>query len=397
MSASILYISYDGLMEPLGQSQVLQYLKSLARQHSIALITYEKPHDLADESRLAALRAEVEQVGIYWFALTYHKRPSSLATAYDISLGLLLGAWLVLTRRVHIVHARSYVPSVIALCLKKLLGVRYIFDMRGFWADERVDGGIWPAGSRLYSVAKWFERRFLQSADTVVSLTRAGVDEINKFPYLQGRMPHFEVIPTCTNLALFYPPPAAAKDVRPFTLGYVGSVGTWYLLDQMIECFKLLCRHRPDARMLFVNRHEHDLIRQRLAALGVGEDCVDITSANHAGVVTLMHRMDAGILLIKPVFSKRASAPTKLGEFLGSGIPCLGNADVGDVESVLEGHGVGIVLQNFNENTMENAVLSLLELCIKPGTAELCRGVAEEVFSLEKGVTAYGRIYQTLS
>ena len=43
MSATILYISYDGMLEPLGQSQVLAYLKRLAQKYSICLISFEKP------------------------------------------------------------------------------------------------------------------------------------------------------------------------------------------------------------------------------------------------------------------------------------------------------------------------------------------------------------------
>jgi len=89
-----------------------------------------------------------------------------------------------------IVHARSYVASVIALFLKKFTNVGFVFDMRGFWADERVDGGLWRPDSPLFRVAKWFERQFLLAADDVVSLTHAGVDEIQRFVYLRNAPPH---------------------------------------------------------------------------------------------------------------------------------------------------------------------------------------------------------------
>ena len=45
---SILYISYDGMLEPLGQSQVLAYLKWLAVGRSIHLVSYEKQNDWAN-------------------------------------------------------------------------------------------------------------------------------------------------------------------------------------------------------------------------------------------------------------------------------------------------------------------------------------------------------------
>ena len=39
----VLYIMYDGLTDPLGQSQVLSYLKHLSKNYSFHVIGYEKP------------------------------------------------------------------------------------------------------------------------------------------------------------------------------------------------------------------------------------------------------------------------------------------------------------------------------------------------------------------
>ena len=185
MMPSIFNISYDGMLEPLGQSQVLGYLKRLAVGLRIHLISFEKTEDLANTTERERIASDIAGAGIFWHPLRYHKWPSALATA--------------LRHRLRIVHARSYVPSVMALVLKRIAGVRYLFDMRGFWADERVDGGLWPAGGRLYRVAKWFERRFLLNANRVVSLTQAAVDEMRTFPYLQGRMLSVTVIPICAD------------------------------------------------------------------------------------------------------------------------------------------------------------------------------------------------------
>ena len=41
----ILYLSYDGLLESLGYSQVFQYLRELAKAHQICLITFEKSEE----------------------------------------------------------------------------------------------------------------------------------------------------------------------------------------------------------------------------------------------------------------------------------------------------------------------------------------------------------------
>jgi glycosyltransferase involved in cell wall biosynthesis len=268
--------------------------------------------------------------------------------------------------------------------------------MRGFWADERVDGGLWPRLGRIYRVAKGFERRFLLAADHVVSLTHAGVREMQRFDYLEGHLPPMTVIPTCADLARFKPMPCERLGTG-FVLGYVGSAGTWYLFDQVAVCFAQLLRLRPDARFLIVNRGEHAYIRGRLAAAGVPDAAVELTTATHAEVPGFMSRMDAGIFFIKPVFSKQASAPTKLAEFLGCGKPCLGNVGVGDMADVLEGEQVGVALKAFDTASMAAALQQLLALAADPSTAARCVAAAQKHFSLDVGVARYARVYELLA
>lgn len=400
MSAAVLYLSYDGILEPLGQAQVLRYLERLAADRRMVLMSFEKPDDWMEREQREAMRRHMQATGIDWIPLRYHKRPRSLATAYDIAFGTLVGAWAVLRHSVGIVHARSYVASVIALALKQLFGVKYVFDMRGFWAEERVDGGLWPPEGRLYRAAKWFEQRFLLNADCVVSLTRAAVEEVRTFPYLQGRMPRFEVITTCADLDLFRPadPVSLSADTgSPFTLGYVGSVGVWYLFDDVLRCFQLLRLRVPGARLHILNRGGHAHIRERLAVFGIDEGSVHLETADHAGVARAMQRMDAGAFFIKPVYSKIASAPTRLGEFLGSGIPCLSNAGVGDMAEILEGEDVGVAVRGFDDAELREAVERLLELTRNLGIRDRCRRAAVRHFSLEQGVAEYARIYRELT
>ncbi len=396
MSAGVLYISYDGMLEPLGQSQVLAYLERLCVGRAIHLISFEKKDDWADRARRERIAARIRAAGIHWHPLRYHKRPSALATAYDIATGTCTALWLALRHRLRIVHARSYVPAVMALAVKRSAGARFLFDMRGFWADERVDGGLWPRDGRMYRTAKWFERRLLLSADHVVSLTHAGVREMQRFPWLQGHAPPMTVIPTCADLERFSPHAPEATDYG-LVLGYVGSAGTWYLFDATVACFARLLRMRPDARLLILNRNEHAYILERLAAGGVPMDAVELRASEYAEMPAQMARMHAGIFFIRPVFSKQASAPTKLAEFLGCGIPCIANAGVGDVAELLEGERVGVALRGFDEAQLDAGLRSLFELLAEPDIAQRCAAAARKLFSLDDGAAHYRTIYESLA
>jgi glycosyltransferase involved in cell wall biosynthesis len=393
MKPSILYISYDGMLEPLGQSQVLSYLERLTADYRLHLISFEKKSDW-EGSRRAEVAGRIHAAGIDWHPQRYHKAPSAAATGWDIAAGALKATRLVRRHDIKVVHARSYVAALMALCAKRRTGARLLFDMRGFWADERVDGGLWPADGRLYKGAKAAERKLLRNADHVVTLTRASTIEIERFPFLTDRVPPLSVIPTCADLDRFSPGQAAPPGV--FTLGYVGSVGTWYMFDDLLDCFRILSERLGDARMLIVNRTEHEFIRSRLSAFGIADGQVELLAAAHETIPALIARMTVGAALIKPSYSKIASAPTKLAEYLGCGVPCLGNVGVGDMEEMLEGGRVGVALNGLSTEAKAAGVERLLSLLDEPDLSARCVAFARSHFSLEKGAADYAAIYRKL-
>lgn len=396
MSTRILYISYTGLLDPLGQSQVLQYVLSLAREHYMTLLTFEKSEALADSVRVAQIRAECESAGVRWHYLRYHNRPNILATLYDLSCGIVTSLRLARETDTQVVHCRSYIAGLMGLAIKRCTGAKYIFDMRGFWPDERVDGGNWRMTSPQYRVWKSLERRLFLGADHVVSLTRAGVREFERFDYLRGRLPPVTVIPTCTNLDLFRPPATARRKDEGFTLGYIGSVSSWYMFKEVALVVRMLFDEQPSARFKIINKGGHDVIRQVLGQAGVDLSRVDLQVSNYDRVGVEVGSMDAGIFFIKPVWSKRASCPTRMGEFLACGKPCFANNGVGDVEEDFAQTGTGVTVSDWSDDTLRKALSILLDLSRQSDIAVRCRQAAEERFSLESGVCSYSAIYRRL-
>ena len=75
--ASTLYLTRNGLLEPLGQSQVLGYLKGLSQDYQITLITFEKPEDMADTQAMAKANADCEAHGIDWRPKRFRRPPQA--------------------------------------------------------------------------------------------------------------------------------------------------------------------------------------------------------------------------------------------------------------------------------------------------------------------------------
>jgi glycosyltransferase involved in cell wall biosynthesis len=218
------------------------------------------------------------------------------------------------------------------------------------------------------------------------------------WPYVRSKAIHFEVITTCTNLDLFKPTPEHQKGTAsPFVLGYVGNAGPGYLFDPVVRSFLEMRRRRPDAMLRIINRRDHVYIRETLSRYGVDENCIDLRGVEHNEVPRQMASMDAGVFFIRPDPSRISSVPTRMGEFLACGVPCLGNAGVGDVEEVLEGHRVGVVLRDFETGSISSAVDQLLQMATDTSVRQRCVETARLCSSLEAGVQTYDRIYRELS
>src|SRR6478672_4996737 len=145
----ILFISYDGMTDPLGQSQVLPYLAGLSKYgYQFTILSFEK------KDRYAKLRTEIEKIcaasGIKWVPLTFTSKPPKIAKLYDAIRMRMKAFSLYRKYKFDMIHCRSYPSAEVGLMLKKKKGAKLFFDMRGFWADEKKDGGSWDQKSFLF-------------------------------------------------------------------------------------------------------------------------------------------------------------------------------------------------------------------------------------------------------
>ncbi len=391
---AVVYMCYDGVLEPLGESQVIAYLELLADDYAIHLISFEKPADTARPEHVARMEARLRSSGIDWHPRRYHRHPKILSTLWDMGTAMLLAVRLSLQHNARILHARSILCAAMLYPARLLGRGRFLVDIRGFWADERVDGGMIRANGLVYRVLKIIEKAMLRDADHVITLTRASVPVLREDPRLGRTHAPITVIPTCADLALFSP--GERHDTGSLTIGYAGQIGTWYMLDEMLAFFLAVQRHRPDARLLIVNQHQQDVVRAGIARAGIDPATVEIIGTGRAGMPGYMRRMDAGLALIHPFFSKISSAPTKLAEYLGCGVPVVGNAGCGDMVQIIAEDQVGVAMADTRPETIETAALTLLDQLDDPGLRNRCVASARRHFALEDGVARYRAIYESL-
>jgi glycosyltransferase involved in cell wall biosynthesis len=387
------------MLEPLGQSQVVAYLERLAPDWAISLISFEKNDVEGEPGR--AMRARLDRVGIAWHPRRYHKRPMWLAKIADVMVGS-WHAWRAAAGRGAIVHARGYLPALMALPAQRLGGAKLLFDIRGFWADERVDRGHWTRGGLEHRLAKWWERRFFAAADAVVSLTHAAVSSLQEAGLQTRPDAMIRVIPTCVDLERFAPGAKSPVLVERHRLGgatVIGCVGTMshaYLREEMLQFIALLSR-RLAARVLIVTRDDHAALRHDAVRAGIDDARLALVRASHAEMPELVRLIDIGVFFIKPSFSARASAATKLAEFLATGVPVVTTAGIGDSSDLVVRNEIGVVLPVLTPAALETGVEQALGLLADAHVRDRCRQAAEQYFDLERGVADYHALYQALS
>jgi glycosyltransferase involved in cell wall biosynthesis len=399
-----LFVSYDGLLDPLGASQIVPYLQLIAAHpRRVYVLSFEKSERLC--AGYDSLKDHLAKLNIKWTILGFTRGLGTVGKAWDLMRMYLVSLIIVVCFRPAFVHARGHSAAQVGLLIKRLFGLKLIFDFRGLWVDERVDKGTWNLAKAhhlwQYRYFKRVERRLLRSSDHLVVLTNAVVHEIRRL----GAQPSLglTVIPCCADFDHF---PLVTRDCRvqaqedfdiprdARVLGYLGSTGLMYRIDSLFRLFEIavdfedtyLLAVTPDVpsfRGLMV-LHLPSALHER----------VHVVSASRSQVPHFIAAMDVMVSFIQPSYARMAASPTKLAECFAAGIPVICNSGVGDVEEQVCALGAGRVVDLNSAADLIGAAAALGDIT-KMGGARL-RDEARKVLGLEVAAMRYKVVYEGL-
>lgn len=396
------------MTDPLGQSQVLPYLCGLSNKgYKFDLISFEKP------DKYAELKDTIHSIclenNINWHPLQYTKKPPVLSTLYDLFRMKKKAKELQVKNSFSAVHCRSYLPAIIGKYLKLKYNIAFLFDMRGLWIDERVEGRIWnlknPIFKIIYSYFKKLEIKLFRQADQIVSLTEAAIPEILKIK--GGSNNNINVIPCCVDTEHFdFNKVSDEKsstlrlslgiNESDFILTYLGSLSTWYMPDKMFDFFNVLKEKKTNAKFLILTHENPQPIISLAAAKGILKSDLIIRAANRNEIPPLLSISNATIYFITPSFSKVASSPTKTAELLCMGIPTICNDGVGDTSKIIGTNNAGFICKNYTKEEYSEATEFLFASIKNPSEKNRLRKIGEDNFSLLSGVKKYEQVYKAL-
>lgn len=400
----ILFLSYDGITDALGQSQILPYLKGLSKLgFKIHVISAEKKFD-----NFNRVNYELLENDINWYPVKYYKSPPVLSTIWDLYKIFKQTKKIIKNFPVKIIHCRGYITSIVGLKYKKKYNTGFLFDMRGFYADERSEGGLWNTNNFFYlKIYNWFkkkEKEFLNNADYIISLTNKG-KEIICDNILKKQLSNIEIIPCCVDTQKFdfnKFDDLSIKNIKKelnitdeaIVFTYLGSIGTWYLLDEMLMLFNEIYKQNNNSILLFISNALPDIIEKAILKNNCNKSSIIITIKPSDIVPKYLSVSDWGLFFIKPVFSKKASSPTKLAEFLAMGIPVITNKGIGDVDDFIETNNAGILVSNFTDSEFITAISKINTFKVQ--NKDFYADLAKKYFNKDNAICKYANVYKKI-
>lgn len=388
------YVTRNGLLEPLGQSQVMGYLRGLSRDYRITLITYEKSEDWVNLEKMERARELCLVYGIRWIPQRFKSHPKGIAPA----LSMLRMVWLirreVVGQRAQLIHARSYIPAAVAMCVAASTKVPFVFDMRALWPEELIAAGRLGRGSLLHRAIVAAEKVCLRRAGAVVSLTHVAIDHLKRIYPESTAHQTFVVIPTCADLERFVP---ADRPPERRVIGCLGTVlSGWFKVDWLASFLEVAADRAPEAIFEMTTRDDPIYIRKKLDPNAILNDRLRIAASAPDDVHHVLQLQTVSVMFFTDGLSKLGSSPTRMAEILGCGLPVVANDGVGDVARIIREYRVGVLATGPERESMTRVWDEMVELLRDPELAHRCRKAAQDVFSLEAGTAEYKRLYSTL-
>jgi hypothetical protein len=393
-----LYITYDGLTDALGQSQILPYLSRLsALNHTIHIISWEKRENYF--RNIEHTEKLLKSTGIVWHKRWYTKFPPIFSTISDLVFGYFKSINIYNSEPYTIVHCRGYLSSLIGIRLKWKFKVKFIFDMRGWWPDEKIESGHWNnyIFKTVYRYFKKQEAAFFRFSDFVVSLTLKGRAEIIDLGFSEvGKV---GVIPTCVDFDTFPASSESSKnetrrrigiDVDEKVFVYSGSIGGNYDPQILVDVFCAFKKIYTSSYLLILSKERIDhAVLSLFKESGIVR--YSFHNLNYNEVSDYLIAGDYGFIYYKQSFSVIGRSPTKLGEYWASGLSVISFKGIGDLDFIFEKYkSGGLLLSGENEN-WESEMTSL-----KQGSPEQLRKYSIEYFHINNGVAFYNDIYTSL-
>jgi glycosyltransferase involved in cell wall biosynthesis len=310
-----------------------------------------------------------------------------------------------------IFHCRNVKMTSIALGLRKLYpDVRVIADCRGVECEEfpmnycmnNKTVEQWPRNLReQYYDLLASEKTSLTEADErlfVSEKMREHFQELYRFSNSD-----FKIIPSCVRVDEFVENrkwreelQAELRTENRFVVTYLGSLAWYQQPHESLRIFRIISSVVPDSLFVAITT-EPEKMRFTAAQEGIQEDCLRILNVSSADVPRYMSVADIGLLIRAPSVVNRVASPVKFGEYMASGVPVIMSNGIGDFSDAARKFGLGIVIENDQEDSEIRVLISKFLLNGMELSQENCRSYARNFLDWSSYGNTYDAIYRKIA
>ena len=390
--AKALYVSYDGLLDPLGQSQIVPYISAIsAAGHSLTIVSYEKVDRTKEQIELMEIK--LQKIGVNWVSLKF--RPGKFWAIKRLISGVLLIRKLCRDLQPDFVHLRGFVSSVIFQLSRST--VPYLYDFRGFALGEWVDIGKINQSSLLYRVLDRLDKKAVKSASGLVVLEECAKCLLQD-TYNISNVP-LKVIRTCTDVKR-YPKREHVlnKENSALCFVFLGGARFPYRPDLALILIEKLIKHGVDCNIDFINEGDRGIIENAIDLTSIPKEKVRILRCEHSEIPNVLATYDCGIVMVESSYWRRVCSPTKMGEYLAGGVPVISLEGIDAIDELAQRTlcvatvSSEELLGQFQEGRVEQLV-SFIRLI---SVTQECQKLALEEFDLDSAGKLYVELYSEM-
>jgi glycosyltransferase involved in cell wall biosynthesis len=389
----ILFVSYDGLLDPLGQSQILPYIFGLrSRDFRFSIISFEK--DYRESREIEELGEKLLGMDIEWFPLKFSSGGGAKKYLKRIVMGTTL-IWRVgRSKSIDFVHLRGFVPAFMfkLAFLKKA----YIYDYRSFAVDELAEAGVIKLHSLLYRFLKTIDRTLIQGMSALVVLEKSAKTFLREI-YPVPDVP-VSVIRTSTDCSR-YTPKTARKDNKSMRFVHLGGVMYPYQVSVVLEFVRRFSEVVDNTSIHFFNEGQHEQLAEAINNSSIDKSLVFVEAVKQGSVPKRLSEFDAGLIFIDPSPCRRVCSPTKFGEYLAAGLPVIGGKGIEVLNEIEHNFNCALTIEIRAEKPVlsEAIIMDVEKFIYREGLPELCQRVARSEFDIDAAVNNYFNLYNSLS
>ena len=365
----IVYLAYWGVNDGLTVSVINPHLQLLMKYENLEKI-YFVTIERGEDRKARFLDFDKNQIIKHLPLISKNHKINLLNKTNDFILfPKLLGEILDLNK-INLLFTHGMVSGSLAYltCVKRK--IPYIVFAEPH-SQFMLESGVWRKSDPRYLFQKKWEKKQIQTAETLYSVTKNYYKFLKKYHQLTDN--RIGLGPNAVNLNEFSFNLNKRNEIRSklnipndSVVGiYVGKFGGIYLESEAFDIFEECQRHfNSKFKTIILSPQDPEEIMS-LCKLDIVKSNYIIRKVEHHEVNEYLSAADFGFSMQNPKESNKYLCPLKNGEYWANGLPILIIDGVGDDTEIIKMEGGGAVFNLENNQSLTQAIIQISQIIDK--------------------------------